>query len=321
MFEVRGKSQTGLEKTVAFFELVYHCTVRDIRKSGGENAAWGLVQSMGQVLIMVFVFYLIFSFMGMRSSPIPGDFLLYILSGIFIFLTHNKTVGAISGCDGPVSAMVVHGPMNILVMVLSTAISTLYTQVLALFSILLVYHLAVTPIYIYQPAESFAMVLLGWSSGVGVGMVLLGLRPFAPGFVKALSMVYRRVNMIASGKMVVANALPGSMIAWFAWNPLFHVIDQARGHLFVSYDPHHSTWTYPALASVFGCMIGLILKHSGRNYVSPKQWEAASLTGAWIPLPWGIAKTTILRLRYPCSPDLPYLYASLRCGGQKVRRL
>ena len=268
MFEVRGKAQTGFEKTVAFFELVYHCTVRDIRKSGGENAAWGLVTSMAQIVVMLFILYLLFSFMGMRSSPIPGDYMLFILSGIFVFLTHNKTVGAVSGCDGPLSTMIVHGPMNLLVIILSTAIGTLYTQALALFSIILVYHMAVTPVYIYQPVEAFAMVLLGWSSGVGIGIVFLGLQPFAPGFVKSLQMVYKRVNMIASGKMVVANTLPASMIAWFSWNPLFHVIDQARGFIFVSYNPYHSTWVYPALITLFGCMLGLIFKHSSQRYTS-----------------------------------------------------
>jgi hypothetical protein len=36
----------------------------------------------------------------------------------------------------------------------------------------------------------------------------------------------QRANMIASGKMFVANALPAFMLALFDWNPLFHIIDQ-----------------------------------------------------------------------------------------------
>jgi ABC-type polysaccharide/polyol phosphate export permease len=43
------------------------------------------------------------------------------------------------------------------------------------------------------------------------------------------SSICQRANMIASGKMFVANALPGFMLAMFGWNPLFHCIDQARG--------------------------------------------------------------------------------------------
>ena len=57
-------------------------------------------------------------------------------------------------------------------------------------------------------------------------------------------MVYRRVNMLASGKMFVANTLPSFMLAMFDWNPLFHCVDQARSMMFINYSPIHSNLSY-----------------------------------------------------------------------------
>ena len=65
-----------------------------------------------------------------------------------------------------------------------------------------------------------------------VGLLLLSITSWLPEIGPMLSRIIRRVNMIASGKMFVANVLPTMMLNLFDWNPLFHVIDQARGFAF-----------------------------------------------------------------------------------------
>jgi ABC-type polysaccharide/polyol phosphate export permease len=73
------------------------------------------------------------------------------------------------------------------------------------------------------------MYLLAWGSGCAIGLIFMALKPWAPDVVTIVQLVYVRANMIASGKMFVANTLPGFMLAMFDWNPLFHIIDQTRG--------------------------------------------------------------------------------------------
>ena len=63
-------------------------------------------------------------------------------------------------------------------------------------------------------------------------------------------MIYTRANMIVSGKMFVANALPAYILSFFIWNPLYHIIDQSRGFVFINYTPHHSSITYPVWVSI-----------------------------------------------------------------------
>jgi len=105
---------------------------------------------------------------------------------------------------------------------------------------------------------AYGMVLIAWISGVGVGMVFLAIKPWWPGFTTIGSSIYSRANMIASGKMFVANSLPSSMLALFDWNPLFHAIDQGRGFIFLHYNPHFSSVSYPIYVSAALIMIGLM---------------------------------------------------------------
>ena len=80
-----------------------------------------------------------------------------------------------------------------------------------------------------DPVGLLGMHLLSWFSGIGIGMIFLSAMPWQPEGVTILKTLYQRVNVLASGKMVLANNLPAKRRDWFDWNPLFHIIDQARG--------------------------------------------------------------------------------------------
>jgi ABC-type polysaccharide/polyol phosphate export permease len=60
----------------------------------------------------------------------------------------------------------------------------------------------------------------------------------------------------ANGKNFVANTLPSSMLVLFDWNPMFHTIDQARGYIFLHYNPHFSDPIYPVIVSLGLVMMG-----------------------------------------------------------------
>lgn len=264
------QSRVGTASTV--LELIYHNTVRSVRKTH-SNAVMAILLNMAQAAIMVLSFYLLFVILGMRGLAIRGDFLLYIMTGIFLYMVHTRTVQAVYGSEGPSSAMMKHAPMTTAVTICAAALGTLYVQILSMLTILYVYHVGWGPISIHHWHGAFAMVFLAWFSGFAVGMVFLSLRPWIPDIAGNLQMIYTRVSMIASGKMFVANALPGYMLGWFDWNPLFHAIDQARGFVFINYSPHNSSLTYPVAISVAVLMIGLMAEFTTRRNAS-LSWSA-----------------------------------------------
>ncbi|SDI81093.1 ABC transporter permease [Aliiruegeria lutimaris] len=271
MFQVsKPNSSTG--SALRLGQLIYHATVRSLRKTHG-NALIGLLMNMMQTVVFVMAFFVMFSVMGWRGAALRGDFLLYIMSGIFLFMTHTKAMGAVVSSEGPSSAMMKHAPMNTIIAISAAAFGALYIQLLTMLVVLGIYHLAITPVIIDKPIGAMGMVLLSWFSGVAIGMVFLAIKPWFPGFVQVVSSVYSRANMIASGKMFVANQMPGFMLAFFTWNPLFHTIDQCRGYVFINYNPHHSNIAYPFWLSVALIFIGLMGEHYTRKNAS-LSWQA-----------------------------------------------
>jgi len=271
MFE-RQTRDTPLGSAASILELIYHNTVRSIRKTH-SNALMSIVMNILQTVIFVLAFFLLFTVLGMRGSAIRGDFMVYIMTGIFLYMVHTRTVTSILGSEGPASAMMKHAPMTTAIAIASAALSSLYIQVLSMGIVLYFYHVIWGPIHIADPAGAMGMVFLSWFSGVAVGMIFLALKPWAPSAVNIIAMIYTRANMIASGKMFVANKLPATMLAFFDWNPLFHTIDQARGFAFINYSPHNSSIEYPLYLSLVLLMIGLMGEFYTRKHAS-MSWSA-----------------------------------------------
>ena len=273
MFKVVVKP-TRMRTALGMFELTYHVAVRSIRKTQG-NAILGLATNIFQTILLIFVFYFMMTFMGMRGNAVRGDFVLYLMSGIFLYMTHTKAMGAVMGADSSTSAIMKHAPMNTIVSILGAALGSLYLQMLSLVVVLYVYHTVWGPITIEDPYGAFQMLLLSWGSGVAIGTVFLGFRPWSPHFASVAQTVYSRVNMIASGKMFLANTLPPKLRHFFDWNPIFHTIDQARGDVFINYNPHFSSVTYPLYVTLVCLVIGLMAEFYTRQYASAS-WSARS---------------------------------------------
>ena len=271
MFQ-KATPTSNFQSAIAICELIYHATVRSVRKTHG-NALFAIINNILTAVIFVAAFYVMFTVLGLKGARLRGDFLLYMMSGIFLFLTHIKALGAVSGAEGPSSPMMQHGPMNTVISVAAAALGSLYIQVLSVTVILFAYYVAFTPFEIAHPIMAFSMLLLSWFTGVSIGLVLLAVKPWFPGFVGIFATVYQRANMVASGKMFVANTLPSFMVAMFDWNPLFHAIDQCRGFTFVNYFPRNSSLEYPLIVGVVLLVIGMMGEFYTRQYAS-KSWNA-----------------------------------------------
>ena len=266
MFKAK-RSNSTLGSTFSLLELVFHLTARRIRGSSG-NAIVGLLSNMAQAILMLAVMFAFMQIMGMRRTAVRGDYVLYMFSGIFLFMTYNKTMKAVSGSGGPISGMMQHAPMTTAAAILSSALSVLYNQVLTLVVVLYLYHAAFNPIEIENWRAALGMLLLGWFVGISIGLVFLAATPWAPGLISIVRLVYMRANLIASGKMFLANSLPPKMLAMFSWNPLFHLIDQSRGFTFINYNPHFTDWHYALYVGLGLLMLGLLGEFYTRQHAS-----------------------------------------------------
>lgn len=266
MFKQR-QNRTMFQAAFTTLALIYHQTVYNLRTEH-RNAVVGLLLTMVQSALFVVVMLALYLLVGIGGSPIRGDFLLYIMSGIFIFMLHVQAVGAVSGSHSVSKGIIKHEPLNAAVLISGAALAVLYRQTISCLVILSLYHVTFQPITIEDPLGAWAMFLMAWFTGCCVGLIFLGIRPWSPQACGVLSSAYQRINMFASGKFFVANMLPGFLLPWFSWNPLFHLIDQERGFLFINYTPHRTDLLYPLWFSLGALMVGLLINFTTRKYES-----------------------------------------------------
>lgn len=273
MFQSETRKPSIIRGALTILGLIYHNTVRSIRR-GHRDALMAIVSNILQMIVMIGIFFVFMDMLGGRRIAVRGDFLLYVMSGIFVFMTHVKALGAVAGAEGPVSPMMQHLPMTPVVSVVSSALGSLYVQVLSMGVILTLYHLIWSPISIADPVGAIMMLLLAWFSGCCFGLLFGAVKPWFPTATGLVQMVYQRLQMFASGKMFLANNLPTKMFALFSWNPLFHIIDQGRGYVFINYTAMRTSIEYPLLVSVVVGIIGIIGLSYTNKHVS-LSWNAA----------------------------------------------
>ncbi|TKW66488.1 MAG: ABC transporter [Paracoccus denitrificans] len=271
MFQQRHTSNMFVT-ALTTMALIYHMTVYKLRK-GDRNAIVGLLMTIVRAMLMIAFFMVFFYVLQVRSSPIKGNFIVYIMTGIFMFMTHNKGIQAVLTAEGPVSPLMKHTPMNTAITISASALAALYQQLLACVVLLVFTNTFIEPLGIDRIYPCLGLFLLAWFSGCAIGLVFRAAQPWWPKGVGMISQIYMRLNMVTSGKMFVANTLPSAMLMMFSWNPLFHIIDQTRGFAFVNYTPHNSSLMYPVYFSIAVAMIGLMGEFVTRNSVS-LSWSA-----------------------------------------------
>ena len=264
---VQRRSRNLLEAAFRTGGLIYHQAVFNLRQTHA-NAVIGLVLTMIQSSMMILMFMAMYWVIGVRSSPIRGDFILFIMSGIFVFMTFNQAMARISGSGKSTSALMKHGPMNTAIAMCGAGLAALYNSVLSALVLLGLYHTMVNPVHLENWRGALAMLVLGWFLGCCLGLIMVSVTAWFPEVGRLLSPLIRRVNMVASGKMFAANMMPSHLLAMFDWNPLFHIIDQARGYAFINYNPRNSSLEYPIYVTLALIMVGLVGEFHARKNAS-----------------------------------------------------
>ena len=267
MFQ-RKVARTKFQAAMELGSVIYHMTARNARGARG-HAGLGLVQSIGMmvVLILAMAAIMIYGF-GVRSNPVRGNFILFLMSGIIMYMMHIRTFREVSSFGGEGSGTFKHSQASTPVMIASGALSALYMQILTIICVLFAYHCVFEPLEIEYPIQAMAMVMMSWLTAVCVGLLFIVLTPWAPFLMSRLKVLYIRLNFILSGKMFLGNTLSAATLPYFDWNPLFHIIDQGRGYIFVNYEPRNSNPMYPLYVCLVLLAVGLMFEFVTRRSVS-----------------------------------------------------
>ena len=110
MFQT-SSPESRLGAAIYLSERIYHASVRKVRQKHG-NALLSILVTIGQTALFTLAFYIMFAILPIRAAGIRGDFFIYTMSGVFLFMAHIQTVKAISASEKSTSAMMQHAPMT-----------------------------------------------------------------------------------------------------------------------------------------------------------------------------------------------------------------
>ncbi|MCF6273161.1 MAG: ABC transporter permease [Rhodobacteraceae bacterium] len=252
--------------TLGFLDLIYQSIVREVRTQSG-SATFGILKEVGQITMFMAFFYVLYIFMG-RSVAIRGDFMMYLLTGIVLMLTHMRAIGSVRSASNATSAIMQHAPMTVILSILANALAGLYLQFVAVAFVVLVLWIFGMNLEVDRPSGLVLPVFFSWASGISIGLLFMVATPLAPGFFNAFGSMYLRLQMITSGKFIPAAYMPSALVVYFAWNPLFHTIDQARQATFINYSSDVTSMSYPIWFTVVALLLGLMGEFWSRKNLS-----------------------------------------------------
>lgn len=254
--------QGFLTEVYAFGSLVYALVVRDLRTEH-KNAALGILISAAQPVVMGLIFYGFMVLMGGRGGHIRGDSLTFVVIGFIIFFTHIRTVTAVAGSLR--QDMLNHQRLTPFLMISVKAISALYKNVFALI-ILLIANYLLRDVYELQDPLLFISVLFWcWLGGIAAGTIFLALDRYLS-WGGVLSTTYVRIMFFTSGKFFVASKIGGTIRPYFDWNPLFHLLDQGRGAIFLNYGARTTSMSYAITVVLMLLVVGFLTESYVRRH-------------------------------------------------------
>lgn len=254
--------QGFLTETYAFLALVFSLVVRDLRTEH-RNAALGILISIAQPLIMGLVFYAFMQLMGGRGSQIRGDALTFVITGFIIFFTHIRTVSAVAMSLR--QDMLNHQRLTPFLMISVKALGQLYKNVFALLIMLAANYLLRDVYEMQDPLLFISVIFWCWLGGVAVGTIFLAINRYLS-WGSLLNTMYIRIMFFTSGKFFVASKLPSTIRPYFDWNPLFHLLDQGRGAVFLNYNAGTTSMDYAIKVVLLLLVVGFLTESYVRRH-------------------------------------------------------
>lgn len=254
--------QGFLTQVYASCSLVYALVVRDLRTEH-KNAALGILLSVAQPLVMGLVFYGFMVLLDGGGGQIRGDSLTFVVTGFLIFFTHIRTVSAVTGSLR--QDMLNHQRLTPFLMVSVKAAGALYKNVFALLIMFAANYLLRGVYEMHDPLRFISVILWCWLGGIAAGTIFLALDRYLS-WGGVLSTTYIRIMFFTSGKFFIASKVGGAIRPYFDWNPLFHLLDQGRGAIFVNYAARTTSMDYAIAVVLILLVVGFLTESYVRRH-------------------------------------------------------
>ena len=242
--------RTRFQRARVLFALV-------MRELGARSGAsrwsyfWIITEPVGGIILLTAAFSI-----ALHKPPMGNNFALFYATGVVPFSMYTAVANSVSGTLAANRGLLTYPVVTIVdTIVARWLVETLTHSLIALglfTSIILYYDLA-----LLLRMEHIAIAFLAAAMlGLGIGTMNCVLYFYFPLWKNIWGMLNRPLFLL-SGIMFTLESLPPQIGSWMWFNPLIHVVGQARKGFYGSYEG-----TYISLMFVFCLSLGLFLTGS-----------------------------------------------------------
>jgi len=236
--------------------LIREMITRYGRTPGGY--VWAVIEPAG----MIFLFALAFS-QFIHTPPLGSSFILFYATGYLPFHAYSEVAGSTSHAIAFNRQLMQLPRVRPLDAIIARYLLSLLTLIVVIFLIFAVMLLILGEDVTFSPAPLLLALMAASFLGLGVGTLNTVLFHFVPIWERVWPIINRPLLLI-SGVFYMVDSLPGRVGKIIAWNPLVHVIGEARLAFYPAYrgDEIHMIYVFAIAVGLFLTGAFLLLRHA-----------------------------------------------------------
>lgn len=239
--------------------MVREMTTRYGRSWGGYF--WAVAEPVGMIAILSLAFS-----QFLRTPPIGQSFILFYASGYVPFHFYAVISNQVSTAVAFNKSLLSFPMVTPLDTVLSRALLAFLTMIVVAFVVFVGVSYLVDETVTISLTHLLMSVLAATVLGTGIGTLNTVLFAYVPSW-RNIWAIINRPLFIISGIFFTFESMPDSIQAILWWNPLIHVVGEARIAFYPVYDADYVLLAYPVALGVFCFLLGGALLSRNRTYV------------------------------------------------------
>ena len=248
-----------LEQLSRYIDVIFVLSQREVRSrfsSSRLGYLWAFITPIGWIGLLAVTFGVI----G-RPAPIHSDIVTFLMTGMLPYIMFRTTITSMMRTAASGRHLVLFGAVRHSDLLLTTAMLE-YGNGLVIYMFFLLANFLVMGEFVMH---NLVLVLCGysfaWALGASFGRMAAMLGRVSDGAGKAVPLLLRPLFLL-SGVFYTANELPTNVIAWMAYNPLFHAIEMIRDGVFFAYTSRLTDPFIPILYIVGFSLVSFVLEMS-----------------------------------------------------------
>jgi len=230
--------------------------LREMSTTYGRSALgylWAILEPVGGIALMSIIFSFAF-----RAPAIGTNFPLFFASGILPFMAYTSTAQKISVSLRFSRALLFYPGVTFVDAIVARFLMNAITEIL-IFSIVLAGIIIAFDLRVILDLPALVLAfIMAFVLALGVGTLNCYLLSVYPLWERAWA-ILNRPMFIISGIFFVYDTIPLPYRDWLWWNPLVHLVGQARSGVYVTYDSSYVSPLYVFSIALVTLATGLLL--------------------------------------------------------------